>query len=36
MSVLLDSAVMYLGHLEEDLGTFIFCMDWIKGPDEGI
>lgn len=36
MSVLLDSSIMDLGHLEENLGTLIFWMDCIKGLDEGI
>lgn len=36
MSVLLASAIMDLGHSEENLRPLIFRMDWIKGLDDGI
>lgn len=36
MSVLLASAIMDLGHSQENLDTLIFRMDWIKGLDESI
>lgn len=34
MNVLVNSAIMDLGHLEENLDTLILCSDWIKGQDE--
>lgn len=36
MNMLLNSVIMDLGRLEENLDTLMQWLDWIKGQDESL